>query len=67
MDDAIYAFDRLFEAVGLSQIGDDKIRVEMSDVAVITRLSNHQSRAIATEGKLRGHFVADESRSACHQ
>ena len=41
MDDAVHAFDRLFEAAGRAQIGDDKIRIEMTDVAVITRPTNH--------------------------
>jgi uncharacterized protein (DUF1800 family) len=39
----------------------------MTDVAVITRLANHQAGAIAAEGKLAGHFVADEPRSARDQ
>lgn len=41
--------------------------IEMTDVAVITRLTNHQPGAVTTEGKPAGPFVADEARSARDQ
>ena len=46
MYDAIDAFDCLSEAVGIPQVSQDKIGVEMADLAIIARLADHQSGPI---------------------
>ena len=63
MNDAVNAFDSLFEACGISQVSDDEISIQMAYFAVVASFAYHQSGAITTERKLVRYLLANESGS----